>query len=62
MKKIFISLLMLGFAGVSRSVLAEQIDTGRGDVDRLSCTVTAILRINEQAKSVEVVFYKEAME
>jgi general secretion pathway protein K len=33
--------------------------TSRGDVERLGRTVTAIFRMNEKTKSVEVVFYRE---
>ncbi len=33
--------------------------TSRGDVDRLARTVTAILRMNEETKRVEIVLYRE---
>ncbi|UCE49673.1 MAG: general secretion pathway protein GspK [Phycisphaerales bacterium] len=35
--------------------------TSRGDVDRLSRTVTAIIRINDETRGVETVLYRELM-
>jgi type II secretory pathway component PulK len=52
------------YNAISRTLTVDPTDryltvTSRGDVDSLCRTVTAILRMNEKTKSVEVVFYKE---
>lgn len=52
------------FHAISRTLTVDPKDryynvTSRGDVDRLERTVTAILRINEKSKSVDIVLYRE---
>ncbi|MHC4566382.1 MAG: type II secretion system minor pseudopilin GspK [Planctomycetota bacterium] len=52
------------FYAISRTLTVDPKDryynvTARGDVDSLDRTVTAILRMNEKSKSVDVVLYRE---
>ena len=52
------------YYAINRTLTVDPTDryynvTSRGDVDRLARTVTAILRMNEKTRSVEVVLYRE---